>query len=295
MHRWLAVLILAGLLLTPVRARRVEAARPADEAPGAGTVYMPVLSRILPLYLPLVAGRRPFDERMLIGYSVEGRPLEVYRFGGGPRQRLILGGIHGGFEWNTIDLVRMLMDHVRANPQLIPPDQTLYSLPVLNPDGEARSLWLEGRANANNADINRNFDHNWKADWYRIGCWNYLPITAGTGPFSEPEAAALRDFILTNQIESLISYHSSGAEVYAGGDDSTHPDPISLDLALLLAEVSGYAYPPHSSTCEETGQMIDWASSQGIAAIDVELRYHQSIDYEPNERILEAFLRWTRP
>jgi hypothetical protein len=38
--------------------------------------------------------------------------------------------------------------------------------------------------------------------------------------------------------------------------------------------------------------MIDWASAQGIAAVDVELAEHQSIDYEPNERILEAFLQW---
>lgn len=243
------------------------------------TLYLPLVSRVYP----------PNGEMTVIGYSVAGRPLEVYRFGYGNHKRLILGGIHGGFEWNTIDLVRMLMEAALAHPEIIPADQTLYFLPVLNPDGEARSLWTAGRANDHNVDINRNFDYGWKADWYREGCWNYLPIGAGSGPFSEPEARALRDFVLGNKIEALISYHSSGAEIYAGG---IPPEPTSLDLALTLAQASGYAYPPHSSTCEMTGQMIDWASAQGIAAVDVELAYHQSIDYDPNQRILDAFIQW---
>lgn len=244
------------------------------------------------IWLPVVMRNEPNGERIVIGSSVAGRPLEVFRFGFGERKKLILGGIHGGYEWNTIELVQSLMERVLAHPEMIPSEQTLYFLPVLNPDGEARSYWTQGRANDHNADINRNFDANWQSDWYRVGCWNYLPITAGTAPFSEPEAAALRDFELSKQVEALISYHSSGAEIYAGG---VSPDPASLDLTLTLEHASGYAYPPHSSTCEETGQMINWASAQGIAAVDVELAFHQSIDYEPNQRILEAFLQWSPP
>lgn len=244
------------------------------------------------IWLPLVMRTEPNGERFVIGSSVAGRPLEVFRFGFGERKKLILGGIHGGYEWNTIELVQRLMEQVLAHPEMISSEQTLYFLPVLNPDGEARSRWTQGRANDHNADINRNFDANWQSDWYRVGCWNYLPITAGTAPFSEPEAAALRDFVLGEQVEALISYHSSGAEIYAGG---VPPDPASLDLTLTLERASGYAYPPHSSPCEETGQMINWASEQGIAAVDVELAFHQSIDYEPNQRILEAFLQWSSP
>jgi hypothetical protein len=244
------------------------------------------------LWLPMIARADPFIKQQFIGTSVGKRAMYVYRFGHGEHKRLIVGGIHGGYEWNTIELVNMLMEHARANPELIPSDQTLYFLPVLNPDGEARSHWIQGRANDHNVDINRNFDFNWKLDWYRVGCWNYLPITAGTGPFSEIEAEAFRDFVLDYQIKAIISYHSSGAEIYAGGKP---PDPASLDLALALARASGYAYPPRASTCEETGQMIDWASAQGIAAVDVELAYHQSIDYDPNQRILETFLNWVMP
>ena len=275
---FLAFIILWGLHPPAVAIPPVESGTVSDGV----TLFLPMVVRTVP----------PNGERSVIGYSVAGRPLEVYRFGYGPRKRLILGGIHGGYEWNTTALVQQLMDHTLAHPEIIPADQTLYFLPTLNPDGLARSHWTQGRANDHNVDINRNFDYNWKPDWYRIGCWNYLPITAGSGPFSEPEARALRDFVLGYRIEALISYHSVGAEIYAGGKPA---DPASLDLALTLKRASGYAYPPHSSTCEETGQMIDWASTQGIAAVDVEMGAFQSVDYAPNELILNAFLGWSRP
>jgi len=39
----------------------------------------------------------PFSEGpVTIGKSVQGRPLEVYRFGTGPSERLIVAGMHGG-------------------------------------------------------------------------------------------------------------------------------------------------------------------------------------------------------
>jgi hypothetical protein len=72
------------------------------------------------------------------------------------------------------------------------------------------------------------------------------------------------------------------------------PDPAWLDLALTLAGASGHAFPPHRSTCEETGQMIDRVSTQGIAVVDVELAERQTIGNEPNERILDAIFGLSR-
>jgi len=45
-----------------------------------------------------------FGQSFVIGYSVNGLPLEVYQFGNGPRERMIVAGIHGGYEWNTVAL-----------------------------------------------------------------------------------------------------------------------------------------------------------------------------------------------
>ena len=44
-----------------------------------------------------------------------------------------------------------------------------------------------------------------------------------------------------------------------------------------------------------TGDAIDWLSTQGIAAIEVELTTHQDIEWERNRRGLLAFLNWSIP
>ncbi len=228
-------------------------------------------------------------EPQTIGYSVEGRPLEVFRFGNGERVALIITGVHGGYEWNTVALADQLIEHIRSAPDLIPDDKTLYILRVLNPDGYERDKGPDGRANSNNVDLNRNWDANWQANWAGSACWNYRFITAGEGPGSEPETQALMKFMLDNNVERLINYHSAALGIFPGGWPK---DQNSMDLAYALALVSPYSYPPVETDCQYTGQMIDWASAQGIAAVDVELRNHVDTDFEINLEVLRAFLGW---
>ncbi|MBI5080274.1 MAG: hypothetical protein HZB17_03070 [Chloroflexi bacterium] len=61
---------------------------------------------------------------IIIGGSVLGRPLEVYRFGSGSIHRMIIGGIHGGNEYNTVHLADELIRHIQNHPETIPPDNT---------------------------------------------------------------------------------------------------------------------------------------------------------------------------
>jgi predicted deacylase len=224
-----------------------------------------------------------------IGYSVAGQPLEMYRFGHGPNPYLIVAGIHGGYEWNTIALAHELIEHLREHPELIPRRISLYILPSFNVDGEARSHSYAGRANENGADLNRNWPSRWQADWPKAGCWSYLPIHGGTGPASEPEVVWLMDFILRNRIEAIISYHSAALGIFPGGQP---PLPESVSLADAIAEVAPYPYPPIEAGCLYTGQFADWAADQDIPAIDVELTNHSDTDFEINLPILEAFVNW---
>ena len=80
-----------------------------------------------------------------IGYSVSGRPLEVYIFGNGEHEKMIVAGIHGGYEWNTIALADELIRHIFDNPEIIPDDVTLYILRNMNPDGDARDHGIDAR------------------------------------------------------------------------------------------------------------------------------------------------------
>ena len=38
----------------------------------------------------------------VLGQSVEGRDIDHYRFGTGDTHVLLVGGVHGGYEWNSI-------------------------------------------------------------------------------------------------------------------------------------------------------------------------------------------------
>lgn len=256
----------------------------ASPLPPTITPLPPTLTLIPPSSTPEI------QQLQVIGSSVTGRPLEVYQFGNGPLEKLIVAGIHGGYEWNTIELADELIDFLNDFPEVIPPDQTLYILRALNPDGLARSSGFSGRANENNVDINRNFPSNWQAEWPRAGCWDYLPITGGKAAASEPETRDLMAFIQAHDFQALISYHSAALGIFPGGQP---PDAGSLSLAEAVAAVSDYPYPPIDAGCVYTGQFIDWASDQGIPAVDIELTNHQDSDFEENLKILRVFLDWS--
>jgi len=233
---------------------------------------------------------RILNQAVAIGYSVLGRPLEVYRFGHGPSERLIVAGIHGGNEWNTIALADELIAHLEEHPEIIPENVSLYILRSLNPDGEARAHGYEGRANHNGVDLNHNWPYHWKAKWSRKGCWNYLPLTAGTHSASEPETIALMNFISLHNFDAIISYHSAALGIFAGG---LPPFAPSERLAKKLGDTSIYAYPPYNTGCDYSGNLTDWASSvKGIPSVDIELLNHEDTDFKANLRVLDTFLNW---
>ena len=231
----------------------------------------------------------PQGAAVVIGYSVAGRPLEVYRFGSGETRQMIIAGIHGGYESNTVELADQLITYLQENPDTVPADRTLYILRLMNPDGFAREFGVNGRANENGVDLNRNWDANWQAEWPRAYCWNSLPISAGTAAMSEPETQAVAKFVQEQAVSSIISFHSAGPGIYAGGQ----PDgPRSTSLAKTLSGANGYPYLDGPSLCVYTGMMADWAVTQGIPAVDVELPDHANPDFKMNLKALQAFLSW---
>lgn len=274
----------------PVEATPLPTLRPT----GDGLLFEPTFTPAASATpVPFVFIPQPtFSEGPItIGYSVGGRPLEVYRFGNGPVKRMIIAGIHGGYEANTVALVDQLLTHIEEHPDFIPRNVTLYILRNLNPDGYARAKGVDGRANNNSVDLNRNFPINWQADWSRSGCWSFRTLTAGTGPGSEPETQALIAFVRQIRPTALISYHSAALGIFPGGEPA---DPDSILLAKALASVSEYPYPPINTGCFYTGSLPDWAVSEGIASVDLELHTHKYTDFDENLTLLSAFMDWRR-
>lgn len=232
-----------------------------------------------------------FEGPIEIGYSAEGRPLEVFRFGTGPRRFMIVAGIHGGYEVNTIQLADELIAHLRTRPNLIPDNATLYILRALNPDGETKQHKKEGRANANGVDLNRSFPVAWEPTWDREGCWDLLELTAGDHPASEPESIAIMAFVLEHPLVAMVSYHSAAPGFYPA-EDPNPDDPISIELSRFLSKASGYPYPAYYTGCFMTGSMVDWVAATGTAAVDLELSNHWDTDFEMNLALVKALVTW---
>jgi murein tripeptide amidase MpaA len=71
----------------------------------------------------------------VIGRSVEGRAIDAYTYGTGKDRFLFVGGIHGGYEWNSVLLAYTFMDYLEANPDVIPSTASVTVVPSANPDG----------------------------------------------------------------------------------------------------------------------------------------------------------------
>lgn len=228
----------------------------------------------------------PGDE--VIGLSAGNHALVARRYGDGPRLLMLAGGMHGGYEQNTVALAERLAEYFAANPQAIPDGWSIVIIPAANPDGLLRGQNAEGRFNQHGVDLNRN----WGCGWEPTAVWRATPVSPGSAPFSEPETQALADFITRLQPEAVLFYHSKAGGVFAG-DCPTGPDPIdSAPMAAVYGEASGYSYGQDFSAYPVTGTAASWTAGQGIYSADVELETSNLAEFDRNLRGVLALLAW---
>jgi len=230
----------------------------------------------------------------VIGSSVDGRSIDSYTFGNGNKHLAFVGGIHGGYEWNGTFLAYKFIDYFIENPQAIPKDITVTIIPSANPDGlfkitgkegrfdisdipTAKNTTGLGRFNANNVDLNRNFDCKWKSE----SNWRSKIVSAGSEPFSEPESKTIRDFVKEKDLSAVVFWHSQANAVYASEcEDGVLPKTI--DILNSYAKASGYTPFETFDSYEVTGDAGDWLASIGIPSIAVELKTHDTVEWQGN-------------
>lgn len=239
-----------------------------------------------------------------IGTSVEGRSIELYSYGTGENHLLFVGGIHGGYEWNSVLLAYKLIDYIQEHPTFVPDNLTVHIIPSANPDGvyeviqkEGRFTLLdvpknenttgEGRFNARAVDLNRNFACNWQSE----STWRGQTVSAGTAAFSEPEARTIRTAVQKYSPEAVLFFHSQSNAVYAS-ECNNGVLTETVTIMNTYASAAGYQAVESFDAYEITGDAEGWLASIGIPALTVELETHETVEWERNKRGIEALFSY---
>lgn len=234
----------------------------------------------------------PFTEMIEFGESANGEPLIVHRLGDGPRNIVFVGGIHSGWAPATVTLAESINSFLQADPSRVPEAVTLWIVPNANPDSREAPGELAGRLNGNEVDLNRNWDCNWRPDPISGGV--RADGLGGTGPFSEPEVAALRTLIDTVEAEAVIFWQArvAGGLVSPGGCNNN--SQVSVPLSTVYATGAGYPAASFEDLVNQSlnGDASNWLDSQGVPAISVLLPTFDTVDFDKNLAGVNAVLEW---
>ena len=163
---------------------------------------------------PSYAAPAPVDrpaviERVVIGHSVQGRPITAWHLGQPGKQRVLLISTMHGDEGKP----RQILGALRDGRPIRGVD--LWVVPVYNPDGLARGT----RKNAHGVDLNRNFPYRW-ADL--DGSYE-----SGQRPGSEPETRALAALV-DDTVEGVVAVHAPFACVNYDGPAAAWAEAIAV-------------------------------------------------------------------
>lgn len=225
-----------------------------------------VFNNIVMFSSSAVAAVTPSDRRPeglildyeIIGTSRQGRPIEAWLIGDpeATTTSMIIGQMHGE-ERHVNRTAWEILKHQRPMKGL-----QLWVIPTMNPDGEA----VGRRQNAAGVDLNGNFGVNWT---YKTGHY-----ASGTGPFSEPESRAIRDFVAKIEPHELVSLHQPlfAVDSYEVKSQSLH-DRLVQHLAIPSKRLDC-----KGGTCR--GTMTQWINANHpTASITIEYGYAPTVQY----------------
>ncbi len=239
----------------------------------------------LPMTLSFTTTGTPLPSSFVVGYSAGARPIVAQTFGTGGQVLMLVGGIHGGWEANTVNLIQELVGYFAIRPEEILPEITLLFIASANPDGLLQGHEISGRFNDNSVDLNRN----WGCEWSSEAEWREGPVNPGERAFSEPESQALAALIQQVRPATVLFYHSAADGIFEGNcDNTTH----SLAMAAVLGDATGYSYGQPFSAYTVTGTASNWVDGQGIPSADVELTRWQETEFTRNLRGVMALQCW---
>lgn len=208
--------------------------------------------------------------KVSIGNSIENRSIYMVKISDNPdidenEPEILYTALHHAREpqgmMQMIYFMYYLLENYSTNPsvQYIVNNRELFFIPVLNPDGyeynritnpNGGGLWRKNRRNNSGSygvDLNRNYGpyNYWNAPNGGSSTTPSSDTYRGTAPFSEPETAALRDFLSTRYFKNALNYHTySNLLIYPYGalSQETPDSAIFREFARDMTAYNGYTY-----------------------------------------------------
>jgi len=245
-----------------------------------------------------------YESKTELGLSIDGRDITAYHFGTGEKEIVFVGGIHGGYSWNTAKVAYEMIDYLKDEKNAVPSNVRVTVIPVLNPDGLAdavgthkdfkasdvtasEGIKVASRYNTHNVDLNRNFG----CDWQGEAVWQNTKVSGGQAVFSEPETQAFVTYVEKAKPDGVVIWYSSAGGVYAS---SCHTDilPETTAMADVYGKAAGYSVYKDYDFYEITGDMANWLASEEIPAISVLLTTHTSTEWTKNRAGIDAVIKY---
>jgi hypothetical protein len=210
---------------------------------------------------------------------------------------VLIMGCHHAREWISVEVPfffgKYLLESYGASQEVrdLVDAAEIWIVPIVNPDGLEYSIhvyryWRKNRrANEDGTfgvDINRNYGYRWGFDDIGSSGVPGSDVYRGTGPFSEPETAAVRDLFAGRDFRAAISYHSYAQTILYPWGYATEPAPddaglgaIAAEMSALMAAVNGTVYT-HGQASRQlyttNGDTVDWTYGlRGAPSFTIEL------------------------
>jgi len=306
-----------GFQPVPLASRGGPLTAPAAPGLGAYHTYAEALAE-----MASYAAAHPSIARLdTLGLSLEGRPIVAIEISDNPgvdegEPEAFVNGCHHARELMSVELplylMRRLLDGYGIDSVLTAMVDTrrTWIVPVSNPDGyvyveqhsggQSTGWWRKNRRpnpdGSFGVDLNRNYGFEWGFDDVGSSPTPTSEVYRGTGPFSEPETMALRDFIDSRRFSVSASFHSYGDLVlYPWGYDrlDTPDHAVFFALGDSMASQNGYrAGNPKSNAIYLTnGGIDDWLYGDGalkppLYGFTIELNTADEGGFDPPDALI---------
>lgn len=246
-----------------------------------------------------------------IGTTAEGRSIWMVKISDDPdandasEEGIFYGGLYHAREpismVSLIYFMQYILSRYGTDPEItcLINNRELYFAPCINPDGyvynqttnpNGGGYWRKNRRNNGNGtfgvDLNRNFSYNWGYDNNGSSPTPSAEDYRGPSAASEPEIAAIQNFITANQLTIALNNHTYGNKLilpFTFNSSQTSNETHYNKLGSMLTYENGFQYGKQLQMLgyNANGTADDWMyGSRGLYSFTVETS-HDSDGFWP--------------